>query len=240
VYQGQYHNADVAIKVLNLDLDQAVDFEVRFGRGARLPEESPSPFTAHPHDTPPLDLRRPPKNSSTPPSPQVLTRFKREVDFQRRLSYHPNVVRFIGACAEIPEALALHPQVGGQLAGSCGTPTSRVAGTCAPQLRPPILRSPALHPYPSSPASATPGCRAVRCPPCTSHACAAPPPPPPPGPHPRLQSGPIPPALARGVKLAIVMELMHLGSVFGMIAQARRWGGRPAVGMIAHGGLCLA
>ncbi len=26
-----------------------------------------------------------------------------QVDFQRKLSFHPNVVRFIGACCEIPE-----------------------------------------------------------------------------------------------------------------------------------------
>lgn len=39
--------------------------------------------------------------------PKVLERFRHEVEFQRRLSFHPHVVRFIGACCEIPEVRAL-------------------------------------------------------------------------------------------------------------------------------------
>lgn len=99
VYQGVYLNADVAIKVINIDLEAGFDSE-------------------------------------------VLEKFRKEVDFQRRLSFHPNVVRFIGACCEYPDEI-LHEQ------------------------------------------------------------------------H-------VPSNLARGVKLAIVMELCPLGSVFSMLNQARK------------------
>jgi serine/threonine protein kinase len=48
-------NAEVAIKVINIDYDDPMGFSL-----------------------------------------ETLVRFKNEVDFQRKLSYHPNVVRFIG------------------------------------------------------------------------------------------------------------------------------------------------
>ncbi len=31
---------------------------------------------------------------------EALARFRQEVNYQRQLSYHPNIVRFIGACCE--------------------------------------------------------------------------------------------------------------------------------------------
>ena len=37
-----------------------------------------------------------------PPDPAVLRRFKEEVDLQRRLSLHPSIVRFLGACYDAP------------------------------------------------------------------------------------------------------------------------------------------
>ena len=37
----------------------------------------------------------------------TLQRFKEEVNLQRRLSYHPNIVRFLGACCP---ALQRNPQ----------------------------------------------------------------------------------------------------------------------------------
>lgn len=53
VWQGLYLNADVAIKILNIDYDD------------------PSSFSF-----------------------ETLLRFKSEVDFQRKLSHHPNVSLF--------------------------------------------------------------------------------------------------------------------------------------------------
>ena len=38
-----------------------------------------------------------------PPDPAVLRRFKEEVDLQRRLSLHPSIVRFLGACYDVPK-----------------------------------------------------------------------------------------------------------------------------------------
>ena len=40
-------------------------------------------------------------------TPQALQNFKQEVDLQNQLSMHPNVVRFCGACADIPPATRL-------------------------------------------------------------------------------------------------------------------------------------
>ncbi len=79
---------------------------------------------------------------------ETLAKYKQEVDLQRRLSHHPNVVRFIGACCELPAGL---PDLGR------GLPAASLS--------------------------------------------------------------------ARGMKLAIVMELCKLGSVFTMIGQARKVGG---------------
>ncbi len=39
-----------------------------------------------------------------PPDPDVLRRFKEEVDLQRRLSLHPSIVRFLGACYDVPSS----------------------------------------------------------------------------------------------------------------------------------------
>lgn len=91
-------------------------------------------------------------------SAETLLRFKAEVDLQRKLSFHPNVVRFIGACCELPAGLT------DALAEAAGSRSSNGSG--AGELR-----------YV------------------------------------------VPPGLARGVKLAIVMELCHLGSLFSMIGQ---------------------
>jgi len=38
-----------------------------------------------------------------------LQLFKEEVDLQRKLSFHPNIVRFIGACCQIPRQLIAEP-----------------------------------------------------------------------------------------------------------------------------------
>lgn len=47
---------------------------------------------------------------------KALHLFKLEVDLQRKLSFHPNIVRFIGACCQIPrhfiaEPTAQHPHL---------------------------------------------------------------------------------------------------------------------------------
>lgn len=42
---------------------------------------------------------------------QALQLFKQEVDLQRKLSFHPNIVRFIGACCQIPRHLMLNPPI---------------------------------------------------------------------------------------------------------------------------------
>lgn len=48
------------------------------------------------------------------PDPASLARFKEEVDLQRRLSLHPFIVRFLGACYHVPRPLA----AGGASSGS--------------------------------------------------------------------------------------------------------------------------
>jgi serine/threonine protein kinase len=48
------------------------------------------------------------------PDPASLARFKEEVDLQRRLSLHPFIVRFLGACYHVPRPLA----TGGASSGS--------------------------------------------------------------------------------------------------------------------------
>ncbi|KAL0044448.1 hypothetical protein WJX82_007178 [Trebouxia sp. C0006] len=40
---------------------------------------------------------------------RALQLFKDEVDLQRKLSFHPNIVRFIGACCQIPRQLIAEP-----------------------------------------------------------------------------------------------------------------------------------
>ena len=40
-------------------------------------------------------------------TPTALRAFKQEVDLHRKLSMHPNVVRFCGACVDIPSATRL-------------------------------------------------------------------------------------------------------------------------------------
>ena len=40
---------------------------------------------------------------------RALQLFKDEVDLQRKLSFHPNIVRFIGACCQIPRRLIAEP-----------------------------------------------------------------------------------------------------------------------------------
>ena len=42
-------------------------------------------------------------------SSRTLQLFKEEVDLQRKLSFHPNIVRFIGACCQIPQQLIAEP-----------------------------------------------------------------------------------------------------------------------------------
>lgn len=41
------------------------------------------------------------------PDPVSLARFKEEVDLQRRLSLHPSIVRFLGACYHVPRPVAV-------------------------------------------------------------------------------------------------------------------------------------
>lgn len=81
-----------------------------------------------------------------------------------QLSYHPNVVRFIGACCELPAGLA------DALAEAAAAATPTAQQQCLP----------------------AGGQRYI-----------------------------VPAGLARGVKLAIVMELCHLGSLFSMIGQVK-------------------
>jgi hypothetical protein len=99
------------------------------------------------------------------------------VDFQRKLSYHPNVVRFIGACCELPAGLA---EALAEAATAAAGPAAAAAAGGA---------------VTSSSRAGVGGGAAVRY--------------------------VVPPGLARGVKLAIVMELCHLGSLFSMIGQVR-------------------
>jgi len=50
----------------------------------------------------------------------------------------------------------------------------------------------------------------------------------------------VPPGLARGVKLAIVMELCHLGSLFSMIGQVRALLPLPFRQYLRHASCCLS
>jgi hypothetical protein len=101
------------------------------------------------------------------------------VDFQRKLSYHPNVVRFIGACCELPAGLA---DALAEAANAAAGPSAAAGGSA-------VSRAGSS----SSSSTAAAGVRYV-----------------------------VPPGLARGVKLAIVMELCHLGSLFSMIGQVSK------------------
>jgi serine/threonine protein kinase len=120
-------------------------------------------------------------------SAETLLRFKAEVDFQRKLSYHPNVVRFIGACCELPAGLA-EAVAEAAAAQQQRQRQQQAAGDDQQQLQ--RLSS-------GSSAGGGGGCGVQYI---------------------------VPPGLARGVKLAIVMELCHLGSLFSMIGQVSQWG----------------
>lgn len=107
-------------------------------------------------------------------SAEALLRFKAEVDFQRKLSHHPNIVRFIGACAELPPGLT------DALADAAATAeaAAAVAAAGGQQQREGEGEECVL------------SGGSVRC---------------------------VPARLARGVKLAIVMELCQMGSLFSTI-----------------------
>jgi serine/threonine protein kinase len=130
-------------------------------------------------------------------SAETLLRFKAEVDFQRKLSHHPNVVRFIGACCELPAGLT----------DALAEAASSAAAASSASL---LEASGAL----SSVTSASTGS------PWSSRTAS-------------LAAGGscVPVHLARGVKLAIVMELCQLGSLFSMIGQVGGVWGACAAGV---------
>jgi len=128
-------------------------------------------------------------------SAEALLRFKAEVDFQRKLSHHPNIVRFIGACAELPPGLT------DALADAAATAEAAAAVAAAGQQQ-----------QQQEGEDGVLSGGSVRC---------------------------VPARLARGVKLAIVMELCQMGSLFSTIEKVGGCGGwtrRGGAGVWAVGG----
>ena len=59
-----------------------------------------------------------------PPDPAVLRRFKEEVDLQRRLSMHPSIVRFLGACYDVPSSRKKKKKKNAAAAGALASASS--------------------------------------------------------------------------------------------------------------------
>jgi hypothetical protein len=77
VWEAWFRHTAMAVKIISLDDD--------LGMGP-ADGDGPAHHFAYPRG----------------PDPAVLERFKAEVDLQRRLSLHPNIVRFLGACYHVP------------------------------------------------------------------------------------------------------------------------------------------
>ena len=164
VYEAFFRNAAMAVKIISLDSSGGDAFG---GDG----DENGAPYT---------------------PDPAVLARFKDEVDLQRRLSLHPNIVRFLGACYHVPVVVAapvpaqptsLASRLGGWR--RCRTATAAAAAAAAAR------GSAGGDSGPTTPPAGA----------LATHAAAA---------------------AASTATLAIIMELCRLGSLFRLLEYARR------------------